>query len=200
MRCSPRCRRPRSSRSWPARTTSTTRTGPPARKVSGSGSGSPWTPRRSWTSCTGSWGTSRRWPPTSSRRPAATTASTCAGPLTAGPLTAGPPKKRDARPGNSRAPAGQDGYMELSLRARVRAGDPDAFGVLFTAHAREVYNLGYRLRGSWPDAEEIVSLTFLEAWRLRERVNPDGDSLRPWLAGIAVNVTRNFSRTSRRHA
>jgi RNA polymerase sigma-70 factor (ECF subfamily) len=90
--------------------------------------------------------------------------------------------------------------MELSLRARVRAGDPDAFGVLFTAHAREVYNLGYRLRGSWPDAEEIVSLTFLEAWRLRDRVNPDGDSLRPWLAGIAVNVTRNFSRTSRRHA
>jgi RNA polymerase sigma factor (sigma-70 family) len=90
--------------------------------------------------------------------------------------------------------------MELSLRAGVRAGDPEAFGVLFTAHAREVYNLGYRLRGSWPDAEEIVSLTFLEAWRLRERVDPDGDSLRPWLAGIAVNVARNFSRTSRRHA
>jgi RNA polymerase sigma-70 factor (ECF subfamily) len=90
--------------------------------------------------------------------------------------------------------------MELSLRARVRDGDPDAFGILFSSHAREVYNLAYRLRGSWPDAEEIVSLTFLEAWRLRERVDPDGESLRPWLAGIAVNVTRNFSRTSRRHA
>jgi RNA polymerase sigma-70 factor (ECF subfamily) len=90
--------------------------------------------------------------------------------------------------------------MELSLRARVRDGDPDAFGILFDSYARAVYNLAYRLRGSWPEAEEIVSLTFLEAWRLRERIDPDGESLQPWLAGIAVNVTRNFARASRRHA
>jgi RNA polymerase sigma-70 factor (ECF subfamily) len=90
--------------------------------------------------------------------------------------------------------------MELSLRARVRDGDPDAFGTLFNDYAGAVYNLAYRLRGNWPEAEEIVSLTFLEAWRLRGRVDPDGESLRPWLTGIAVNVTRNFARASRRHA
>jgi RNA polymerase sigma-70 factor (ECF subfamily) len=90
--------------------------------------------------------------------------------------------------------------MELSLRARVRAGDPDAFSVLFDSYARAVYNLAYRLRGNWTEAEEIVSLTFLEAWRLRERVHPGGESLQPWLIGIAVNVTRNFSRAARRHA
>jgi RNA polymerase sigma factor (sigma-70 family) len=89
--------------------------------------------------------------------------------------------------------------MEPSLRGRVRDGDPDAFGVLFDDHSRAVYNLAFRLTGNWHEAEEVVSLTFLEAWRLRARVEPDGESLRPWLMGITVNVVRNFSRAARRH-
>jgi RNA polymerase sigma-70 factor (ECF subfamily) len=89
--------------------------------------------------------------------------------------------------------------MEPSLRGRVRDGDPDAFGVLFDDSARAVYNLAYRLTGDRHEAEEVVSLTFLEAWRLRARVAPEGESLRPWLMGITVNVVRNFSRAARRH-
>jgi RNA polymerase sigma-70 factor (ECF subfamily) len=89
--------------------------------------------------------------------------------------------------------------MEPSLRARVRDGDPDAFGELFDSHARAVHGLAYRLTGNRTEAEEIVSLAFLEAWRLRGRVEPDGESLRPWLLGITVNVVRNFTRASRRH-
>ena len=64
--------------------------------------------------------------------------------------------------------------MELSQRARVRAGDHDEFGVLFTEHARAVYNHAFRLTGNWSAAEEVVSLTFLEAWRLRGTVRPEG--------------------------
>ena len=89
--------------------------------------------------------------------------------------------------------------MEANLRARVRAGDPDSFGVLFDEHARAVYNLGFRLTADWSAAEEVVSLTFLEAWRKRDRIEPGGGSLRPWLLGIAVNVSRNLARASRRH-
>jgi len=89
--------------------------------------------------------------------------------------------------------------VETSLRARVRAGDPDAFGVLFDECARAVYNQAYRLTGNWSAAEEVVSLTFLDAWRLRAKVEPEGGSLQPWLLGIAVNVTRNVSRATRRH-
>ncbi|GAA3799070.1 hypothetical protein GCM10022403_036270 [Streptomyces coacervatus] len=56
-----------------------------------------------------------------------------------------------------------------------------------------------------------MSLTFLEAWRLREKLRPeaaapdedaevpDGDGLRPWLYGIATNVLRNTRRAARRH-
>jgi RNA polymerase sigma factor (sigma-70 family) len=88
--------------------------------------------------------------------------------------------------------------VELSLRTRVRAGDKDAFGVLFEEHARAVYNHAFRLTGNWSTAEEVVSLTFLEAWRLRSTVRPEGGSLLPWLLVIALNVARNVSRTTRR--
>ncbi|MBK3566953.1 RNA polymerase sigma factor [Streptomyces sp. MBT62] len=89
--------------------------------------------------------------------------------------------------------------MEISLRARVRAGDPDAFGQLFDEHASVVHRHAVRMTGDWGTADDIVSLTFLEAWRLRERVLPGDDSLRPWLLGIATNVARNTSRAARRH-
>lgn len=89
--------------------------------------------------------------------------------------------------------------MDPNLRSSLRAGDPDAFGVLFDSYARAVYNLGFRLTGDWYAAEELVSLTFLEAWRLRDRIDPCGESLRPWLLGIAVNMSRNMARAARRH-
>ncbi|MFW6690109.1 RNA polymerase sigma factor [Streptomyces sp. MAR4 CNX-425] len=90
--------------------------------------------------------------------------------------------------------------MDTNLRKRVRAGDHDAFGELFDACARSVYNHAYRLTGDWSTAEDVVSLTFLEAWRLRKRLDEEGGSLRPWLLGIATNVTRNTRRAARRHA
>ncbi|MFF5583313.1 sigma factor [Streptomyces hygroscopicus] len=89
--------------------------------------------------------------------------------------------------------------METSLRARVRAGDPDAFGQLFDENASVIYRHSVRLTGNWVTADDIVSLTFLEAWRLRERLLPGDGSLRPWLLGIATNVTRNTARAARRH-
>ena len=89
--------------------------------------------------------------------------------------------------------------MEQSLRARVRDGDPDAFGMLFDEHSTAVCNLAFRLTGDWPSAEEVTSLTFLEAWRLRAGVELTGESLKPWLMGIAVNVCRNTSRAARRY-
>ena len=96
------------------------------------------------------------------------------------------------------APDRTEHGVEQSLRIRVRAGDQDAFGVLFEEHARAVYNHAFRLTGNWSTAEEVVSLTFLEAWRLRSTIRPEGDSLLPWLLGIALNVARNVSRAARR--
>jgi RNA polymerase sigma-70 factor (ECF subfamily) len=88
--------------------------------------------------------------------------------------------------------------VERSLRDRLRAGEALAFGELFDAQARAVYQHGFRLTGDRILAEDVVSTTFLQAWRLRGRIDADGASLRPWLLGIATNVVRNVNRKHRR--
>jgi RNA polymerase sigma factor (sigma-70 family) len=82
-----------------------------------------------------------------------------------------------------------------SLRSRVRDGD----GELFGAFAPQVYNHAFRLTGDRTAAEDVLSLTFLEAWRNREQISPEGGSLRPWLLGVATNVVRGHYRARRRH-
>jgi len=42
------------------------------------------------------------------------------------------------------------------LRARARAGDADAFGAVFDACAKSVYNHAFRLTGNWSAAEEVM--------------------------------------------
>ena len=89
--------------------------------------------------------------------------------------------------------------MTTSLRARLRAGESAAFAELFDDHADAVFRHAARVLGDRTGAEDVVSLTFLEAWRLRGRLLPDGDDVRPWLFGIATNVLRNITRSGRRH-
>ncbi|MFF2040460.1 RNA polymerase sigma factor [Kitasatospora sp. NPDC058170] len=90
--------------------------------------------------------------------------------------------------------------MNHPLHDRLRAGEPEAFRELFRDHARLVHRHAVRVTGDWALAEDVVSLTFLEAWRLRGKLRDEGDSPRPWLMGIAVNVLRNATRAARRHA
>jgi RNA polymerase sigma-70 factor (ECF subfamily) len=85
-----------------------------------------------------------------------------------------------------------------ALRSRVRDGDAEAFGELFGSFASHVYSHAYRLTGDRAAAEDAVSLTFLQAWRNREHISPEGGSLRPWLLGVATNVVRGHYRARRR--
>lgn len=56
---------------------------------------------------------------------------------------------------------------------RSRAGDADAFGLLFERHARAIYNYCFRRLGDWAAAEDMLSLVFLEAWRRRDKYLSD---------------------------
>ncbi|MFC3980370.1 sigma factor [Streptosporangium jomthongense] len=89
--------------------------------------------------------------------------------------------------------------MERTMRTRLRAGDPAAFSELFGEHAQTIYRYAARTTGDRTAAEDVVSLAFLEAWRLRGRLKPDGGGVGPWLFGIAANVMRNTARAARRH-
>lgn len=86
---------------------------------------------------------------------------------------------------------------DRELWTLVRAGDGDAFGVLFDRHARSVYNFCFRRTADWAAAEDLTSIVFLQAWR--HRFDPlRGDSVLAWLIGIAVNVLRDHVRSLRR--
>ncbi|MGA6155019.1 RNA polymerase sigma factor [Stenotrophomonas sp. NPDC087984] len=89
--------------------------------------------------------------------------------------------------------------MTTDMRTRVRAGEPDAFAELFDAYAQAVYHHAFRLTADWSVAEDVMSATFMEAWRRRESVDAEGGSLRPWLLGIATNVARTHCRSNRRY-
>ncbi len=89
--------------------------------------------------------------------------------------------------------------MTTDVRVRIRAGDREAFAQLFDQYAKAVYNHAYWLTADWSIADDVVSATFLQAWRSRAKVDPEGGSLRPWLLGIATNIARNLRRGDRRY-
>ena len=104
--------------------------------------------------------------------------------------------------GNPAANFGHEQVMEVPdsvLWSRSRAGDEDAFGLLFERHARAIYNYCFRRIGDWSAAEDLLSIVFLEAWRRRDKELPP-DKVLPWLYGIATNVNRNRRRSERRFA
>ncbi len=84
-------------------------------------------------------------------------------------------------------------------RELLRRADPAAFGTLFERHGRAVYNYCFRRTADWAAAEDLASVVFLEAWRKRKEVRIHGDSLLPWLYGVATNVLRNRSPSLRRY-
>jgi RNA polymerase sigma factor (sigma-70 family) len=75
--------------------------------------------------------------------------------------------------------------------------DPASFAGLFDRHHGELYR--YLRRRVGPSlAADIAAETFLTAFARRDRYRPDGQSVRPWLYGIAHNLLRNHSRSERR--
>ncbi|KRE72688.1 RNA polymerase sigma factor [Arthrobacter sp. Soil762] len=91
------------------------------------------------------------------------------------------------------------GETDEDLWRECITGNADAFGVLFDRHGDALFRYCLSRCGSWHDAEELVSITFLEAWRQRNRLRPERDTILPWLLGVATNANRNRARAARRH-
>jgi RNA polymerase sigma factor (sigma-70 family) len=77
---------------------------------------------------------------------------------------------------------------------RVLAGDHSAFGDLFDRHHHAIYNFCFRRTADRTAAEDLLSTTFLHAWRRRADLRLEGDTILPWLYGIAANLTRRHLR------
>lgn len=79
------------------------------------------------------------------------------------------------------------------------SGDGQAFGRVFDRHAPRLRRHAMGLVPTPADADDVVAVVFLEAWRRRDHVRFVDDSLLPWLLVTATNTAHNLTRSARRH-
>ena len=82
------------------------------------------------------------------------------------------------------------------LISRVRAGDEEAFRLIFERYARSVVRFIYGMVGDTDLAEELMQETFVRAYNNRNNLRDD-TKLAGWLFGIARNITLNALRSRR---
>lgn len=86
---------------------------------------------------------------------------------------------------------------ELALAARLAADLDGAFPNLVADHRDRLYSVALRLLGDPRDAEEVAQDAFVRAYRALATYAPERIHdlrLRPWLASIVVNLSRNRRR------
>ena len=92
-----------------------------------------------------------------------------------------------------------DDRADGTLLAAAIGGDGQAFGRLYDRHRDRVFRHVLRLSDSRFDAEDLVALVFVEAWRRQEAIRIVEGSVLPWLLVTANNLARNQSRARRRY-
>ncbi len=108
------------------------------------------------------------------------------------PMADGPPS-RDRPPTLRALPPELPTDAELVARSLQ---EPEHFAALFDRHASAVHRYLGRRVGDL--ADDLLSETFLIAFRRRAAYRPEHVEVRPWLLGIATNVVHGHARTERR--
>ena len=83
------------------------------------------------------------------------------------------------------------------LIARARAGDQEAFRLLFVRFSRPVFQFIYQLVSQRDLAEELTQETFVRAYSNLKQLRDDS-RFSTWLFGIGHNVAREFLRARQR--
>ena len=83
---------------------------------------------------------------------------------------------------------------DLALVGRMARGDQEALGELRSRYAATMYALAFGLLSNPPDAEHVLSETFLEAWRCAATFEPQLGTVHSWLAEIARRRARSLAR------
>ena len=99
--------------------------------------------------------------------------------------------------------SGGPGTPDLGeLFRRSARGDENAFAAVYDATAARVHGLVLRVIRDPAQAEEVTQETFLEAWRIASRFDPDRGSALSWLLTLAhrraVDRVRSAEAASRR--
>ena len=86
---------------------------------------------------------------------------------------------------------------DVELLARCRAGEVDAFEMLYRQHAGRIFALASRLAGSVDQGEDLLQEIFLQAYRKLDSFKGEA-ALGTWLYRLAMNHCLDFVRS--RHA
>jgi len=96
--------------------------------------------------------------------------------------------------GGIAVPEGEDAV----LVSKVRQGNLGAFEALYEKYKTMVFRTAYAITRDRGGAEEVTQESFVRAFRSIQKVEAR-ESLGPWLHRIAVNVSYNWWKASRRH-
>lgn len=92
-----------------------------------------------------------------------------------------------------------DEVPDATLWLEAISGTDASFGVIFERYRRLVFKRAYDRVNDFTDAEDVVAIVFMEAWRKRDNVRFVEGSLRPWLLVVTLNVCLNRDRANRRY-
>ncbi len=88
------------------------------------------------------------------------------------------------------------GVSVQSLEERLVLGDEQALRQVYEEFGPMVLGLCRKLVGA--DAEDVAQQVFVDAWKARERFDPNRGSLGAWLSGISRFKSIDFLRAKRR--
>lgn len=91
-----------------------------------------------------------------------------------------------------------DERTDAGLWLEATTGTERSFGVLFERYRIRVFRKAYAHLKSVHDAEDVVAIVFLEAWRSRAKVRIVDGSILPWLLSVTSYVLLNQARGTRR--
>jgi RNA polymerase sigma-70 factor (ECF subfamily) len=81
--------------------------------------------------------------------------------------------------------------------AAISNGDVDAYSILVLRYQKAVFNLMFRMTGSYDDAADLAQETFIKAYDQLYRFQK-GKRFFPWLYTIGLNHAKNFLRYNKR--
>lgn len=92
-----------------------------------------------------------------------------------------------------------DARSDAVLWLEATSGTEASFGVVYDRYRARIFRKAYSRVLDRTDAEDVVAVVFLEAWRRRRDVRFVDGSLLPWLLVVTTNVSLNTERSGRRY-
>ena len=92
-----------------------------------------------------------------------------------------------------------DQTTDAEIVARVLKGDKQAYALLIDTYKGPLFNLAYRMTGSYSDAEDLTQETFIRAYQNLCRFDQTKKYF-TWLYTIGINLIRNhLAKRARDH-